>query len=93
MSIFIKKINMNQFQVTVTKNTITTHMVYISDKVHKRFTSDKMTKEQFLKKSFLFLLQRESNTSIMKEFNIEIIAEFFPEFTQIAKIGWIDLSG
>ena len=92
MSIFIKKINMNQFQVTVTKNTITTHMVYISDKVHKRFTSDKMTKEQFLKKSFLFLLQRESNTSIMKEFNIEIIAEFFPEFTQIAKIGWISNS-
>ena len=93
MSIYIKKLNREYFEVVVRKDRVTKHIVKISDEVHAKFTDNKLTKEQFLKKSFLFLLQRESNTEILGEFNIEIILEFFPEFSKIGKLGWIDVSG
>ncbi len=92
MAIHIKKLNREQFEVTVQKDEVTKHIVKITDAVHSKFTNNKLTKEQFLKKSFLFLLQREANTDILREFNIELIQEFFPEFAKIGKLGWIDVS-
>ena len=92
MSIHIKKLKGDYFEVVVLKDQLTTHIVRISDEAHSKFTNNRLTKEQFLKKSFLFLLQRESNTEILSEFNIEIILEYFPEFAKIGSLGWIDVS-
>jgi hypothetical protein len=36
--------------------------------------------EDFVKKSFEFLLKREDKNSILKEFNIKQISEYFPEY-------------
>jgi hypothetical protein len=36
--------------------------------------------EDFVKKSFEFLLKREDKDSILKEFNIKQIREYFPEY-------------
>jgi hypothetical protein len=42
--------------------------------------------EDFAKKSFEFLLKREGKDSILKEFNIRQIREYFPEYeTEIKK--------
>ena len=42
--------------------------------------------EDFVKKSFEFLLKRENKYSILKEFNIKQIREYFPEYeTEIKK--------
>jgi hypothetical protein len=42
--------------------------------------------EDFAKKSFEFLLNREDKDSILKEFNIKQIREYFPEYeTEIKK--------
>ena len=42
--------------------------------------------EDFVKKSFGFLSKREDKDSIMKEFNIKQIREYFPEYeTEIKK--------
>jgi hypothetical protein len=42
--------------------------------------------EDFVKKSFEFLLMREDKDSILKEFNIKQIREYFPEYeTEIKK--------
>ena len=91
--IVVKHIWADEFLVTVNKKSVTQHTVFVSDKVHNQFSNGQLTKEQLLKKSFLFLLQREDQTSILKTFNIEVIESYFPEYSNIAKIGWIDVSG
>lgn len=91
--IVVKHISADEFLVTVNKKSVTQHTVFVSDKVHDQFSNGQLTKEQLLKKSFLFLLQREDQTSILKTFNIEVIESYFPEYCNIAKIGWIDVSG
>ena len=38
------------------------------------------SKEEFIEDCFKFLLEREPKESIMKEFNVEIIGKYFPEW-------------
>ena len=38
------------------------------------------TREEFIRDSFRFLLEREPKESILKEFNIENIKKYYPEF-------------
>jgi len=46
-----------------------------------------ITKKDLIIKSFEFLLLRESNQSILKEFNLEVINQYFPEYNnEIKKI-------
>ena len=50
-------------------------------------TNGKITKNELITKSFEFLLKRESNQSILKEFNLEVISQYFPEYNdEIKKI-------
>ena len=37
----------------------------------------------FIKHSFEFLLDREPNTSILKEFNIATIGNYFPDYLKL----------
>ena len=89
----IRKINENEFVVTVTKETVTKHDVFVSEDTFNKYSNGKLTKEQLLKKSFLFLLQREDQTMILKTFDLSEIANYFPEYVNIANLGWIDVSG
>lgn len=41
--------------------------------------------EEFIKKSFEFLLERESKDSILREFSISQINDFFPEYEKEIK--------
>ena len=91
--IVVEHICADEFLVTVSKNSVTKHTVFVSDEAHDQFSNRQLSKEQLLKKSFLFLLQREDQTSILKSFNIEVIESYFPEYSNIVKIGWIDVSG
>jgi len=38
------------------------------------------TAEELLKQSFEFLLERESNTSILRSFDLPLIGHYFPEY-------------
>ena len=91
--IAIQKVNENEFLVRINKDTETRHTVIVSDEDHKKFSLGELTKEQLVKKSILFLLQKENQTSILKKFHVGEIEKYFPEFANIAKIGWIDISG
>ena len=91
--ITVKKIDANRFSVRIKKDVETQHLVIVSDAAHKKFSDAALTKEQLIKKSFLFLLQKENQVSILRKFHIEEIENYFPEFSNIAKIGWIDVSG
>ena len=87
----ITKIDKDTREVVV-QSTTTQHIVKVSDKVLTEFTFNKLSKEQFLKKSFLFLLRKEPNTSIQGDFNIEDIENFFPEFRNIYKVDWVNIN-
>ncbi len=85
--ITIESINQNSFKVTVNKESTTEHLVLLNDNFYQSITNGKITKKDLIIKSFEFLLLRESNQSILREFNLEVINQYFPEYNnEIKKI-------
>ena len=80
MSIFIKELSDNKFEITVNKKLITKHTVLLTDKYHDILTKKKISKKKLLEYSFQFLLDREPNTSILSFFELNIISKYFPEY-------------
>ena len=85
MSISIKIVSNNEYQVAVKSKTVTTHLVTLSDEVHKNLTNEQVTKEELLEFSFKFLLDREPNTSILSSFELTIISRYFSDFEMSVK--------
>jgi len=84
VSISITPKDKDTYSVTVTGSSNTIHTVIISDQVHTKLTGGKISKETLLKKSFEFLLQREPNTSILSQFKLEVISQYFPDYAKQA---------
>ena len=80
MSIFIKELSGNKFEITVNEKLITKHTVLLTDEYHYILTKKKISKKKLLEYSFRFLLDREPNTSILSFFALSIISKYFPEF-------------
>ena len=89
MSISIKKLTDDVFQVTVADSMFTTHEVTVTDQSLTDLTENKMTKTQLLKFSFNFLLDREPNTSILSSFDINVISKYFPDY-RVEVRRWCD---
>ena len=68
------------YRVQVFGKTETMHSVSLTDIDYERFTGGQKSKQQFLLFAFEFLLKREENISILREFSICKISEYFPEF-------------
>ena len=85
MSISIKKLRDDVFQVTVADSMTTTHEVTVNDQSLTDLTENKMTKTQLLKFSFNFLLDREPNTSILSSFDINVISKYFSDYRDEVK--------
>jgi hypothetical protein len=85
--ITVEAIDNNSFKVSVTKDSSTEHIVLLSDRFHQDVTNNKLTKTELITHSFEFLLKKESNQSILKKFNLEVISQYFPEYIdEIKKI-------
>lgn len=65
----------------------TTHQVTMRKDYYMDLTErGRIIPEEFIKKSFEFLLDRESRDSILQQFDISQINDYFPEYeTQIKK--------
>lgn len=74
-----------EYVVTVTAGSITHHKVLLMKDYFEKLTGGNTTPENFIEKSFEFLLSRESNTSILSQFNLEVISSYFPEYEQTIK--------
>jgi hypothetical protein len=83
--ISVEAIDNNSFKVSVTKDSSTEHIVLLSDRFHQDVTNNKLTKTELITHSFEFLLKRESNQSILKKFNLEVISQYFPEYIEEIK--------
>ena len=82
MEILITKLTKDKFEITVSANQITKHIVFVTDEILFNLTKNKVSKEDLLNFSFNFLLERESNNSILSSFDLTVISKYFPEYTQ-----------
>ncbi|MGH2491703.1 MAG: hypothetical protein ACRDF9_09345 [Candidatus Limnocylindria bacterium] len=69
--------------VTVTAPTRTAHVVRVSHAEHERYGDGDV--KDLVRRSFEFLLDRESNTSILREFDLGTIERYFPEYATTIK--------
>ena len=80
MTILIKELSSDEFEVIVNEIKTTIHKVNLSDNVYKKLTKEKINKKKLIEFSFKFLLERESNTEILPTFELSVISNYFPEY-------------
>ncbi|MDC0423520.1 hypothetical protein OAL85_04510 [Methylophilaceae bacterium] len=79
-SITVEKINSDLYKVEVNHNSSTVHIVSLSPTTYSEISKNIITPEKLIYVSFIFLMERESNESILSNFNLEIIQNYFPEY-------------
>ncbi len=83
--IAVIKINESQYMVEVNHNIYTIHTVTLNPNIYTKISKNLITPEELIHASFVFLLERESNQSILSKFNLEIIQTYFPEYSNEIK--------
>ena len=83
--ITVKPIDSTSFEVTVEAGTTTTHKVTLKSPYYEKLTDKSVTPAVLVEKSFEFLLERESNTSILRSFELPVIGQYFPEYERVIK--------
>ena len=82
MELLIAELSKDKFEITVKANQITKQVVYVTDEMLFNLTKNKISKKELLNFSFNFLLERETNTSILSSFDLTVISKYFPEDTK-----------
>jgi hypothetical protein len=83
--ITVKAIDTTTFEVTVEAGTTTTHNVTLKPSYCEKLTDKRVAPAVLVEKSFEFLLDRESNTSILRSFDLPVISQYFPEYESVIK--------
>lgn len=78
----VNKLDETTFEVTVESGRTTTHKVFVNPAYYEQLTGGRVSAEVLVEKSFQFLLERESNTSILRNFELSVIQQYFPEYEQ-----------
>jgi hypothetical protein len=81
-TIQIEEIDLTTYQVTVVDNYVTKHEVRVNISYALSLTASKISTEQLVKNAFTFMLAREPNTSILHNFELNVISRYFPEFEE-----------
>ena len=88
-TISINKLDDSKFEVTVQDRSTTIHIVTVAADYAAKLTGGKVSIEQLVSRSFDFLLERESNTSILRSFELPVIGRYFPEYERVIR-GMLD---
>ena len=83
--IIVNTIDSTNFEVIVEGNPTTTHQVSVTHLYYEKLTDNRVTPEELIEASFKFLLERESNSSILPRFDLPIIERYFPEYEKTIK--------
>ena len=67
-------------EVTVRGDTDTKHRVTVRREARDRLAGDRTSVEDLVRASFEFLLEREPNTAILREFDLDAISRYFPDY-------------
>jgi hypothetical protein len=81
----VKKLNDTTYEVTVTASSTTTHTVTVAADYAHKLTGGACATEHLVSRSFDFLLERESNSSILRSFDLPVISRYFPEYERTIK--------
>lgn len=81
-TINLKKLNDTTYEVTVDGGTSTLHTVSVQPQYVEKLSAGRISAEALIECSFRFLLERESNSSILRRFDLAVIAQYFPEYEQ-----------
>ncbi|MFP3958969.1 MAG: hypothetical protein ACLFUX_02255 [Spirochaetaceae bacterium] len=77
----VEKKNEDHYTVTVREGgSETTHEVELDDDYYRKISGGSISKADLIRRSFEFLLQRESKESILGRFHLSVIARYFPEY-------------
>jgi hypothetical protein len=68
------------FEVAVRDGNETRHQVTMSRETFTRLASGNHTPERCIEAAFRFLLDREGKESILRRFDVSVIARYFPGF-------------
>ena len=85
MKLQIDQINKDLFKVSIKDNIETCHHVTLKDEIFQKLTQKKITKEKLVYLSFKFLLKKERNTQILREFELQVISEYFSDYMENVK--------
>ena len=85
MKLQIDQINNDLFKVAIMDNIDTCHLVTLKDEIFQELTQKKITKKKLINLSFEFLLKKEKNTQILREFELQVISEYFPDYMENIK--------
>lgn len=80
MTIRVANAGVNTYQVTVEGASTTVHSVTATPEYLQKLTGGRASAETLIQKSFEFLLERESNTSILRSFDLPVIQRYFPDY-------------
>jgi len=80
VTIRIENISASNYQVTVEGPSTTVHAVTVTPEYLQKLAGGSASAETLIEKSFEFLLERESNTSILSSFDLPVIQRYFPEY-------------
>jgi len=82
----VKAISEEKFLVKIhEENSTSEHIVTLPDSYYRALTNKRISKEELIKKSFEFLLEREPKESILSHFELKIIGRYFPEYEKVIK--------
>lgn len=83
----VRKREEKEFTVIISEEgSKTEHIVTLDDDHYEVLTHGKIPKEELIKRSFEFLLERESKESILSRFNLRVIKNYFPEYEEEIKV-------
>jgi hypothetical protein len=78
--ITVRHLSGDEYEVKVSETKATIHRVTLRDADRQRLGRKDVSAEQLIQESFVFLLERESNTSILNSFDLPLIGRYFPEY-------------
>jgi hypothetical protein len=75
--------------IRVEKTDAATFQVTVPPEYGQRLTGGRVSTETLVQQSFEFLLERESNASILRSFDLPVIQRYFPEYERTigARLG------
>lgn len=84
-TIAVKALDAHRYEVNIEGGgtSSSTHVVTVQPEYLVKLANDSASGEALVRKSFEFLLERESNGSILRSFDLAVIARYFPEYERV----------
>jgi len=80
VNVEVETIGDDDFLVKVNAATSTEHRVTLTDAYWEQVWNRGLSKKEIIARSFAFLLERESNSSILRTFDLPVIQRYFGEY-------------